>query len=70
MYTTAISFMGWSEEQFWNATPRKFIAVRDEYKRTRNNELKLILRAIRPDIELSEEGSNEEEGMYIDEFGI
>jgi hypothetical protein len=68
MLTSAVSFMRWSEQEFWDATPRKFIAMRNEFKKIDNQKTRLILMAINPSLEFKDE--NEEEGVYVDQLGF
>jgi len=69
MFTTATSFMGWTEQNFWKATPRKFIAMRNEFKRIDNQKTKLMLMAINPSLEFNDD-EEQQQGVYIDQVGL
>lgn len=69
MITVAMVFMRWTEEQFWKSTPRKFVAIRDQYQKIDIQKTKFLIKGINPEVEFAEEES-EEEGLYIDQVGL
>lgn len=64
MFSIATTNLNWTEETFWESTPRKFIAVRHNYLERENNKLKSIMMAINPNINFEEQ--EKPQGVYVD----
>jgi len=70
MLTIATSFMLWTEQVFWGSTPRKFISIKNEFRKIDNQKTKLILMAINPELEFKDDECEEKGEIYIDQLGL
>lgn len=67
MITIATIYLHWSENKFWQSTPRKFIAIKNNYFKIENNKIKSIMFAINPNLELEEdEIKTKNNAVYVD----